>query len=106
MYVSIDLVEKSSNVSFCKYKNKIADKQQEAGNFQKEYLSMTIWRTKTSRSSANEKIRHENQCIRKMPSAYRWNFLDTFVFRNAEINEVNVVYKRKNNTYGLDRAEC
>ena len=29
-----------------------------------------------------------------------------FVFRNAETDEVNVVYKRKNNTYGLIEPEC
>ena len=29
-----------------------------------------------------------------------------FVFRNAETDEVNVVYKRKENTYGLIEPEC
>ena len=29
-----------------------------------------------------------------------------FVFRNAETEEVNVVYKRKGNTYGLIEPEC
>lgn len=38
MYVSIDLVEEVIERQLRKYKNKIADKQQEAGNFQKEYL--------------------------------------------------------------------
>ena len=28
-----------------------------------------------------------------------------FVFRNAETDEVNVVYKRKGNTYGLIEPE-
>ena len=28
-----------------------------------------------------------------------------FVFRNAQTNEVNVVYKRKGNTYGLIEPE-
>ena len=31
---------------------------------------------------------------------------DFFVFRNAETDEVNVVYKRKGNTYGLIEPEC
>ena len=29
-----------------------------------------------------------------------------FVFRNAQTEEVNVVYKRKTNTYGLIEPEC
>ena len=29
-----------------------------------------------------------------------------YVFRNAETDEVNVVYKRKGNTYGLIEPEC
>ena len=29
-----------------------------------------------------------------------------FVFRNSETDEVNVVYKRKGNTYGLIEPEC
>ena len=29
-----------------------------------------------------------------------------FVFRNAETDEVNVVYKRKGNTYGIIEPEC
>ena len=38
MYVSIDLVEKSSNASFANTKTKLPTNSKEAGNFQKEYL--------------------------------------------------------------------
>jgi len=38
MYVSIDLVEEVIERQLRKYKNKIVDKQQEAGNFQQEYV--------------------------------------------------------------------
>ena len=31
---------------------------------------------------------------------------DFFVFRNAETDEVNVVYRRKGNTFGLIEPEC
>ena len=38
MYVSIDLVEEVIERQLRKYKSKIVDKQQEAGNFQKAYI--------------------------------------------------------------------
>ena len=81
MYVSIDLVEEVIERQLRKYKNKIADKQQEAGNFQKEYP--------------------EDACVQMELLGHTF-----FVFRNAETDEVNVVYKRKNNTYGLIEPEC
>ena len=60
MYVSIDLVEEVIERQLRKYKNKIADKQQEAGNFQKEYLEHP--------DHPYEKIRHETnisgRCLR------------------------------------------
>ena len=52
MYVSIDLVEEVIERQLRKYKNKIADKQQETSR--KNIWSMTIWRTKTSRSSVRK----------------------------------------------------
>ena len=53
MYVSIDLVEEVIERQLRKYKNKIADKQQEETS-RKNIWSMTIWRTKTSRSSVRK----------------------------------------------------
>ena len=43
----------------------------------------------------------EDACIQMDLSRH-----DIFVFRNAENDEVNVVYKRKGNTYGLIEPEC
>ncbi len=43
----------------------------------------------------------EDACIQMELSGH-----DFFVFRNAENDEVNVVYKRKGNTYGLIEPEC
>ena len=67
---------------------------------------MTIWRTKTSRSSVRKKfgmkpMYPEDACVQMELLGHTF-----FVFRNAETDEVNVVYKRKNNTYGLIEPEC
>ena len=96
MYVSIDLVEEVIERQLRKYKNKIADKQQEAGNFQKEYIQ--IIRTK---KFGMKPMYPEDACVQMELLGHTF-----FVFRNAETDEVNVVYKRKNNTYGLIEPEC
>lgn len=106
MYVSIDLVEEVIERQLRKYKNKIADKQQEAGNFQKEYLEhdylededIQIFRTK---KFGMKPMYPEDACVQMELLGHTF-----FVFRNAETDEVNVVYKRKNNTYGLIEPEC
>ena len=106
MYVSIDLVEEVIERQLRKYKNKIADKQQEAGNFQKEYLEhdylededIQIIRTK---KFGMKPMYPEDACVQMDLLGHTF-----FVFRNAETDEVNVVYKRKNNTYGLIEPEC
>ena len=48
-------------------------------------------------------VDEEEMCIRDRMELLGHNF---FVFRNAESGEVNVVYKRKGDTYGLIEPEC
>ena len=105
MYVSIDLVEEVIERQLRKYKNKIVDKQQAAANFQKEYLDkdyeedeeVKIIRTK---KFGIKPMYPEDACVQMELLGH--NF---FVFLNAETEEVNVVYKRKGNTYGLIEPE-
>ena len=97
MYVSIDLVEEVIERQLRKYKNKIVDKQQAAANFQKEYLD------KDYEEDDEVKIKPmypEDACVQMELLGH--NF---FVFFNAETEQVNVVYKRKGNTYGLIEPE-
>lgn len=106
MYVSIDLVEEIIERQLRKYKTKIVDKQQDASNFQKSYLEhdylededIQIIRTK---KFGMKPMYPEDACVQMELLGH--NF---FVFRNAETEEVNVVYKRKGNTYGLIEPEC
>ena len=101
MYVSIDLVEEIIERQLRKYKNKIIDKKQNAG-FQPEFVEkdyeedtneIKIIRTK---KFGFKPMYPEDACVQMELLGH--NF---FVFLNAETEEVNVVYKRKGNTYGL-----
>ena len=105
MSVSIDLVEEVLERQLRKYKEKIVAKQQDGGNFKKEFLEkesepldeVRIIRTKRFDMKP---MYPEDACIQMELLGH--NF---FVFCNAENEEVNVVYKRKGNTYGLIEPE-
>ena len=106
MYVSIDLVEEVIERQLRKYKTKIVNQQQAGGNFQKEFVEdefledeeVNIIRTK---KFGIKPMYPEDACVQMELLGH--NF---YVFRNAETVEVNVVYKRKGNTYGLIEPEC
>ena len=104
MYVSIDLVEEVIERQLKKYKNKIVDKQQNAAAFAQEYVEkdydddeVKIIRTKRF---GIKPMDPEEACVQMELLGH--NF---FVFYNAETEQVNVVYKRKGNTYGLIEPE-
>lgn len=104
MYVSIDLVEEVIERQLRKYKNKLVERHQEGGSFKQEFLDkeiedeeVKIIRTK---HFGMKPMYPEDACVQMELLGH--NF---FVFRNAETDEVNVVYKRKGNTYGLIEPE-
>ena len=105
MYVSIDLVEEVIERQLRKYKTKIVNQQQAGGNFQKEFVEdefledeeVNIIRTK---KFDIKPMYPEDACVQMELLGH--NF---FVFVNAETDQVNVVYKRKGNTYGLIEPE-
>lgn len=106
MYVSIDLVEEVIERQLRKYKTKIVNQQQAAGNFQKAFVEdefledeeVNIIRTK---KFGIKPMYPEDACVQMELLGHSF-----YVFRNAETDEVNVVYKRKGNTYGLIEPEC
>ena len=106
MYVSIDLVEEVIERQLKKYKKKLIDKKQSAVSFNKEFIEkdydtddhIEIIRRK---SFGMKPMYPEDACVQMELLGH--NF---FVFRNAESDEVCVVYKRKGNTYGLIEPEC
>lgn len=105
MYVSIDLVEEIIERQLKKYKNKLVDKKQGAGSFRQEFLEKDYMDDEEVQIIRTKKfdikpMYPEDACIQMELLGH--NF---FVFCNAETDQVNVVYKRKGNTYGLIEPE-
>ena len=102
MYVSIDLVEEIIERQLRKYKTKIINKKQNVETFQPEFIEKDYEDdTNEIKIIRNKKFGFkpmypEDACVQMELLGH--NF---FVFLNAETEEVNVVYKRKGNTYGL-----
>ena len=107
MYVSIDLVEEVIERQLRKYKNKLIQQKQSSINFNQAFVDdveddhedeeVNIIRTKRF---AIKPMDAEEACIQMDLLGH--NF---FVFKNADTDEVNVVYKRKGNTFGLIEPE-
>jgi len=105
MYTSIDLVQETIERQLKKYKTKLTDKYQTGGDFSDEFLdeslededAIKIVRTKRF---AIKPMDAEEACLQM--EMLNHNF---YVFRNAETDQVNVVYKRKSDTYGLIEPE-
>jgi len=106
MYVSIDLVEEVIERQLRKYKNKLVAKHQAGVNFQPEFFEeeaapsdddIRIVRTKRF---GIKPMFPEDACIQMDLLGHSF-----YVFSNAETEEVNVVYKRKNGSFGLIEPE-
>ena len=105
MYVSIDLVVEVIERQVTKHRKKLIDKEQNVAYLNEAFVDedieddddIKIVRTK---KFAVKPMYPEDACIQMDLLGH--NF---YVFRNAETDEVNVVYKRKGNTYGLIEPE-
>jgi putative sigma-54 modulation protein len=103
MYVSIDLVEETIERQLKKHRQKLITKQQAAdSDFKQAFLDAEdeedVEQIKIVRSKKFDMkpMYAEDACIQMDLLGH-----DFFVFRNAETDEINVVYKRRGNTYGL-----
>ena len=107
MYVTIDLVEEVIEKQLKKYRTRLVSKKMNAAeSFKQEFVAaaeeddeeeIRIVRTK---SFDMKPMYPEDACIQLELTGH-----DFFVFRNAETDEINVVYKRKGNSYGLIEPE-
>ena len=105
MYVSIDLVEEFIERQLRKYKNKIVDRQQAAASLSKAFVEEEIEdddeiKIIRSKRFAMKPMDPEEACVQMELLGH-----DFYVFRNAISDEVNVVYKRKDHTFGLIEPE-
>ena len=114
MYVSIDLVEEVIERQLRKYKNKLVSKSQghptaatPSGSIRTEFIESE------DESPENDEIRivrtkkfgvkpmfPEDACLQMELLGHSF-----FVFSNADTEEVNVVYKRKDGSFGLIEPE-
>ena len=105
MYVSIDLVEEVIERQLRRYKEKLISKKQNGVSLRKEFIDdeaepldeVKIVRTK---HFDVKPMYPEDACVQMELLGHSF-----YVFCNAETDEINVVYKRKGNTYGLIEPE-
>lgn len=112
-YVSIDEVVDILERQMIKYKSRLRDKSRRDVNFKDEYtVHFGDVEKGSEQESDHKKIERVKSFALKPMDAEEavmemelsdHNF---YVFRNGETDEVNVVYKRKNNSYGLIEPEC
>lgn len=105
MYVSIDLVEEIIERQLKKYKTKLVDKQQAASSFSKMFIENDYMDDEEVKIVRTKKfdikpMYPEDACIQMELLGHSF-----YVFHNAETGQVNVVYKRKGDTYGLIEPE-
>ena len=104
MYVSIDLVEEIIERQLKKYRNKIIDRHQASGDIAdfapEENAEDEGIKIVRSKKFEIKPMYPEDACMQMDLLGH--NF---YVFINAETDQVNVVYKRKGDTYGLIEPE-
>lgn len=105
MYVTIDLVEDVIEAQLKKYRKKLVDMHQNAESLRKEFVEEDIAddediRIVRAKKFGMKPMFPEDACVQMELLGH--NF---FVFSNAQTGEVNVVYKRKDKSYGLIEPE-
>ena len=108
MYVSIDLVEEVIERQIKRYRHKLIDRHRSGSN--NDFFNQEFIEKEPEEPEAIEIIRSKRFGMKPMypeDACVQMELLghDFFVFRNAETEEVNVVYKRRGNTYGLIEPE-
>ena len=105
MYTTIDQAEEVIEKQLKKYKSKIVKKHKAQAAFKREYLEEPYASDEEIRIVRNKQFEMkpmypEDACVQMELLGHGF-----YVFRNAESEEINVVYKRKDGAYGLIEPE-
>ena len=106
MYVSIDLVVDVIERQIRRYKTKLMNQKLSGTEFKKEFFEVDDdaqdeeIKIVRSKKFAIKPMDVEEACVQMELIGHTF-----FVFRNADTFEVNVVYKRKDGTFGLIEPE-
>lgn len=103
MYASIDLVVDKLERQIRKYKTKINRKLRQKGI---KELNEKLFPPQEEEEAEPVVVKNKRFVIKPMPleeAMLQMNLLghDFFVFNNADTDEINVLYKRKDGNYGL-----
>jgi putative sigma-54 modulation protein len=101
MYASIDQAAEVIERQLKRYKSKIVKKHKAQAAFKREYLEEPYGTDEEIRIVRNKQFEMkpmypEDACVQMELLGHSF-----YVFRNAETEQINVVYKRKDNAYGL-----
>ncbi len=104
MYASIDMVIDKLEKQIEKYKTKLSRKLRDAS------IKDLVQTTEKQENDEPKLVRTKRFALKPMPvdeAIMQMNLIghSFFVFSNAETDEVNVVYKRKDGNYGLIEPE-
>lgn len=106
MYVSIDLVEEIIERQIKKYRKKLIDRKQSAQAFstlfmeEEEELHEEEIKIEKTKHFDMKPMYPEDACLEMELLGHAF-----YMFLNAETDQINVVYKRKGNSYGLIEPE-
>lgn len=106
MYTSIDSVQDIIEKQIKRYKNKIIDKKHDVQSFSSFFINEDTEeetpeiRIVKSKKFAIKPMDAEEACLQMELLNHSF-----YVFRDADTDSVNVVYKRKDGTYGLIEPE-
>lgn len=105
MYVSIDLVEEIIERQLKRYKGRLTTREQSATSF-----SDLFYQEEPAEEESVPIVRTKRFAVKPMDAEEACMQMDLlghsfYVFRNSDTDEVNVVYKRKDGTFGLIEPE-
>ena len=104
MYTSIDLVVDKIEKQIEKYKTKIA-RRLKGNNFKGELVASTVPETDELKIVKTKRFPVKPMDLEEATLQMNLINHDFYVFTNAETEEVNVLYRRKDGNYGLIEPE-